>query len=109
MIVNGDTSLIDNSEFKILFSSDGSDEKFKETFSLTNTEFQKIKNLKTIKAHYSQFLLKDSLGSKIGFLKLSKEEYTLSNTEPEFLHKVQGIQKLLNINEEKALEVMNYV
>ena len=109
LILNNDTSLIDNSEFKILFSKDGSDEKFKETFSLTDEEFQKIKHLKTIKGHYSQFLLKDSLGSKIGFLKLSKEEYVLSNTEPEFLHKVRGIQKVLNISEERALRIMRYV
>ena len=109
LIFNEDTSLIDNSEFKILFSKDGSDEKFKEAFSLTNAEFQRINHLKTIKGHYSQFLLKDSLGSKIGFLKLSKEEYTLSNTEPEFLHKIKKLQSLLNINEEKALEVMSCV
>ena len=93
LIFNGDTSLIDNSEFKILFSHDGEEKKFKETFSLTDLEFQKLKNLKTVKGHYSQFLLKDSIGSKIGFLRLSKEEYVMSNTEPEFLYKVQEIQK----------------
>ena len=109
LVFNGDTSLIDNSEFKILFSHDGEERKFKETFNLTDLEFQKLKNLKTVKGHYSQFLLKDSLGSKIGFLRLSKEEYILSNTEPEFLHKLKKLQSLFNINEDKALQVMNYV
>ena len=109
LIVNGDTSLIDNSEFKILFSHDGQEKKFKETFSLTDTEFQEVKNLKTIKGYYSQFLLKDSIGSKIGFLRLSKEEYIMSNTEPEFLHKLQQLKSLFNITEDKALEVMSYV
>ena len=109
LIFNGDTSLIDNSEFKILFSHDGEEKKFKEIFNLTNEEFQKLNNLKTVKGHYSQFLLKDSLGSKVGFLRLSKEEYIFSNTEPEFLHRLKELQSLFNITEDKALKVMNYV
>ena len=109
LIFNGDSSLIDNSEFKILFSHDGSEEKFKETFNLTSEEFQKLKNIRTVKGQFSQFLLKDSLGSKIGFLRLSKEEYILSNTEPEFLHKLKQLQTLFNISEDKALKVMSYV
>ena len=109
LILNGDTSLIDNSEFKILFSHDGEEKRFKETFNLSSEEFQKVKNLKTVKEHFSQFLLKDSIGSKIGFLRLSKEEYILSNTEPEFLHRLKKLQTLFNINEDKALQVMSYV
>ena len=109
LVFNGDTSLIDNSEFKILFSDDGTEKEFKQTFNLTDEEFLKLKNLKTIKGLYSQFLLKDSIGSKVGFLRLSKREYVLSNTEPEFLHKLKEIQKLLKINESKALEVLSYV
>ena len=109
LIVGGDTSLIDNSEFKILFSFDGEERKFKETFSLTDEEFYKLKNIKTVKGQFSQFLLKDSIGSKIGFLRLSKEEYVLSNTEPDFLHKVTELKKLLKVSEEKALKVMRYV
>ena len=110
LIVNGDTSLIDNSEFKILFSHDGQERKFKETFFSDRVQiFRKLKNLKTIKGYYSQFLLKDSIGSKIGFLRLSKEEYIMSNTEPDFLHKLQQLKSLFNITEDKALEVMSYV
>ena len=109
LIFNNDTSLIDNSEFKILFSYDGEERKFKETFSLTELEFQQLKSIKTVKGEYSQFLLKDSLGSKIGYLRLSKEEYALSNTEPDFLHKVRKLQRVLNINEDQALKVMSYV
>ena len=109
LILNSDTSLIDNSEFKILFSIDGVEKDFMQTFNLTDEEFLILKNLKTIKGLYSQFLLKDSLGSKTGFLRLSKKEYVLSNTEPDFLHKLKKLQSLLGINEKKALEVMSYV
>ena len=109
LIVNEDTSLIDNSEFKILFSYDGEERRFKETFNLTSEEFQKVKSLKTVKGHYSQFLLKDSLGSKTGYLRLSKEEYIFSNTEPNFLHKLRNLQSLFNISEDKALEVISHV
>ena len=109
LIVSGDTSLIDNSEFKILFSYDGEEKKFKELFSLTDAELQRLKHIRTVKGEFSQFLLKDSIGLRIGFLRLSKEEYIMSNTEPEFLHKVQGIKKLLNVNEEKALRILSYV
>ena len=109
LIVDGDTSLIDNSEFKILFSHDGEEKKFRETFNLTDMEFQKLKNIKTVKGEFSQFLLKDSLGSKVGYLRLSKEEYIMSNTEPEFLQKVKKLQSLFNISEEKALRIMRYV
>ena len=109
LIFNGDASLIDNSEFKILFSHDGEEKKFKEMFNLTNEEFQKLNSLKTVKGHYSQFLLKDSLGSKVGFLRISKEEYIFSNTESEFLHRLKELQSLFNITEDKALQVMNYV
>ena len=109
LICNNDTSLIDNSEFKILFSYDGEERRFKETFSLSNAEFQRLKNIRTVKGEFSQFLIKDSIGSRVGFLRLSKKEYILSNTEPDFLHKVQGLKSLLNITEEKALRVMRYV
>ena len=109
LICNNDTSLIDNSEFKILFSYDGEERRFKETFSLSNTEFQRLKNIRTVKGEFSQFLIKDSIGSRVGFLRLSKKEYILSNTEPDFLHKVQSLKSLLNITEEKALRVMRYV
>ena len=108
LIVNGDTSLIDNSEFKILFSYDGEEKRFKELFSLTDAEFQRLKTIRTVKGEFSQFILKDSIGLRSGFLRLSKDEYIMSNTEPEFLHKVQGIQSLLNISEEKALRIMRY-
>ena len=108
LIVNGDTSLIDNSEFKILFSYDGIEGRFKELFSLTDAEFQRLKTIRTVKGEFSQFILKDSIGCRCGFLRLSKDEYIMSNTEPEFLHKVQGIQSLLNISEEKALRLMRY-
>ena len=93
LIYNNDTSLIDNSEFKILFSYDGEERKFKETFSLSNTEFQRLKNIRTVKGEFSQFLIKDSIGSRVGFLRLSRKEYILSNTEPDFLHKVQSLKK----------------
>ena len=109
LMVGGDTSLIDNSEFKILFSYDGEERRFKETFSLSDTEFQKLKTIRTVKGEFSQFLLKDSIGSKVGYLRLSRKEYVLSNTEPDFLHKIGKLKTLLNINEEKALEVMSYV
>ena len=109
LILNHDTSLIDNSEFKILFSYDGEERGFREAFSLTEEEFQILKNIRTEKGRFSQFLLKDSLGSKVGFLRLSRDEYILSNTEPEFLHKIQKLQALLDIPERKALEVMRYV
>ncbi|MDE0092364.1 MAG: hypothetical protein OXN83_03650 [Oligoflexia bacterium] len=109
LILNGDTSLIDNSEFKVLFSIDGAEKEFMQTFNLLDEEFLSLKSLKTIKGLYSQFLLKDSLSSKVGFLRLSKKEYVLSNTEPDFLYKLKSIQKLLGINENKALEVMSYV
>ena len=109
LVLNGDTSLIDNSEFKVLFSTDGAEKDFMQTFNLSDEEFLKVKALKTIKGLYSQFLLKDSLSSKVGFLRLSKKEYVLSNTEPDFLYKLKGIQDLLGVSENKALEVMSYV
>ena len=109
LIFQGDTSLIDNSEFKVLFSYDGEEKKFKEIFNLTGEEFEKLKSIKTVKGHYSQFLLKDSIGSKVGYLRLSKEEYIFSNTEPEFLHRLKKLQNLFDITEDKALQVMNYV
>ena len=109
LICNKDTSLIDNSEFKILFSYDGEERKFKELFTLTSEDFQKLKNLKTVKGEYSQFLIKDPLGSKIGSLRLSRREYVLSNTEPDFLDKVQRLKSVLRIDEDKALKVMRYV
>ncbi len=109
LIINNNPSLIDNSEFKFLFSSDGLKEKFMETFGLSLEEYNKIRNLQMIKGDYSSFLLKDSIGSRVGFLRLSKREYLRSNTDPEFLTKIQKLQSVLKINEDKALEVMSYV
>ena len=108
LIVNKDTSLLDTSEFKILFSIDSTH--FQERLGLTNNEVEIIKNLKTYPDRYSQFYLKDSNSGCVGFLVLSLHEKALVTTKAEDSQTVNEIRKLFcDLSYEKIQKILNVI
>lgn len=82
LIVDRDKSLIDNAVSQIFLSGDESEVVFKDRFNLDSLETQKIFNLAGEQGVYSQFLIKDAFGSRLGNLYLSKKEYWQATTKP---------------------------
>ena len=103
LIFNSDKSLIDNSEFKVIFSLDDNEKAFQERFFLRQDEVDILKYLRTQKGDHSEFLLKDSLCSKVGFLRLSDKEYIESTTNPQEVEKLHQIQRLYPLIESEKL------
>ncbi len=103
LILGGDRSLIDNSEFKVLFSLDDQEKVFQQRFSLREEEMEVLKQLRTKKGEYSQFLLKDSLCSKVGFLRLSDKEYIQVTTNPKEFQKLNTLKKMYPFYSDETL------
>ncbi len=110
LVVREDKSLLDNSEFKVFFSLDDKEKEFQERFFLKNEELEILKTLRSQKGEYSQFFLKDSLCSKVGFLRLSDKEYIESTTNPRELIKLKTLRSLYPfIGDENLSQVFRFL
>lgn len=93
--VNGvDESLINQSALKILFSQDGDKEVFKNRFSLSDSDFEILAANQSVKGQYSQFVIKDTLGLRVGRLYLTDSEFWESVTDGDELAEIKKIKTL---------------
>ena len=81
LVVRGDDSLISGSGTKILLSYDGDKKAFESRLELDPNEAEVVFQINGVKGEYSQFLIKDKLGSRIGNLFITAQEYWQSTTE----------------------------
>lgn len=95
VVVNGNTSILDNSPSKFLFSVDGNRELFAKRLGLTNADVQKIENLQRVQGQLSQVFHVDSLGKKVFQLILSPEEYWSYTSKREDKDKIEALLKHL--------------
>lgn len=93
LVVDGDKSLIDSAVSNIFLSGDETETIFKDRFNLDDQEVHKIFNLAGEQGKYSQFLIKDVFGSRIGNLHLSKKEYWQATTKPSELDLINKLKK----------------
>lgn len=108
LIVDGDQSLIDNSGSKILMSIDSTTEDFQKRFRLSDTEIETLSEVGGEKGKYSQFLLKDAIGSRVGNLFLTSFEFWQSTTEAYDMSKIEKLSKQFpTLNDEEISYLMS--
>lgn len=103
LIIDQDESLILNSDTKILLSYDASKEVFQKRFQLSTDEAEIMWTISAEKGQYSQFLLKDKNGARVGHLILTPKEYWQSTTESYDIARIQKISEALPELEEDTI------
>ena len=97
LIVNGDASLIAQSEFKIFFSADGTDDFFKIYSGVTEETLETLRQIRPSRGAFSLFIFKDGNGERLCKLILSKEEYYMASTHSDDKSLIQNCIKLFNL------------
>lgn len=107
LVVGGDTSLVNQTEFKVFFSTDEGSKTFKEVSMLSDDAIKRLNDFNVKKGKYSEFILKDTLGERTGRLILSKEEYLRASTLPNDVTKIEKFQNALEIKDKNlAIEIL---
>jgi hypothetical protein len=107
LVPQGDSSLVNQTSFRLFFSKDEGSPTFKQVSGLTENGIKILDSLKTKKGKYSEFLLKDISGERKGKLSLSFEEYLMSTTFKEDNEKIETIRKTFGIKDKnRAIEFM---
>ncbi len=107
LVVDNDSSLINQAELRVFFSKDSGNEKFKELSGLSDHSLQLMDQLSTVNGRFSQFIIKDHFSEKIGQLKLSKEEYYRASTHSDDRSKIKQLKALFNLRDEnQAIEIL---
>lgn len=93
-VVGGDTSILDNSHVKVLFSVDGDEKSFKDRLKVGTEIIERIKGLRNIPGQYSEMLLMDNSGARTFVIRLSPEELYRYTTKKSDLVKIKEFQTL---------------
>lgn len=102
LALDGDTSLIENAQHRMLFSTDGSLREFQERFRLRDQDMALISSLHFLSGKYSEFLYQNDFQSKAMRLKLTPEEYwrvTSSQADRQKLKSLMGAVPGLSMKE----------
>ncbi|MFZ3229918.1 MAG: hypothetical protein WA160_06925 [Pseudobdellovibrio sp.] len=108
LIVDGDQSLIDSAVTHVYLSGDGKKQDFQKRFSLSDEETDKIFALKGSPGVYSQFIIKDALGFRVGNLILSNKEFWQATTKAsdiEILDKIR--HEFSDLDEDTVIELVS--
>jgi len=107
LVVQGNSSLIDQTEVRIFFSQDSDAAAFQALSGLSNTALSKLEQMTTVNGKYSQFVVKDPRGERSGRLILSKEEYFRSSTFAEDRRAIEQISSIFKLKDENlAIEIL---
>lgn len=110
LIVNGDASLIAQSEFKIFFSADGTDDFFKAYSGVTDETLETLKQIRPSRGAFSLFIFKDGHGERLCKLILSKEEYYTASTHSDDKSLIQNCIKLFNLkSNDEAIKLISTI
>jgi Cdc6-like AAA superfamily ATPase len=108
LIVNSDTSLINQANTRVFFSREKGFSGFLDASGLSERSVSYLDNLGTFNGRYAQFLIKDNRGGeRVGKLRLSRQEYFQSTTHSNDREKIEAICKIFGLsNENKAIEIL---
>lgn len=107
LVVDGNSSLVDQTEVRVFFSRDSDDQSFRSISGLSQSGIARLDSLSTVSGKYSQFLIKDPFGERLGRLILSKEEYFRSSTFAEDRKAIEQIASVFKIKDENlAIEIL---
>lgn len=107
LIVDGDSSLISQTECRVYFSKDEDEERFDKLSGLSPYGNEALKSLGTFNGKYAQFVIKTNDSERVGKLRLSKHEYFGSTTLATDRSKIEKLKELLNLDtENQAIEIL---
>ncbi len=95
MVVNGNTSILDNSPSKFIFTVDGNPDAFKKRTGFSEEEVLQIKNLKRVQGEFSEVFYKDQIGGRVFRIILSPEEYWSYTSKREDKDKIQKLMEFI--------------
>lgn len=110
LIVDGNKDLISNASHHILFSAEGSPEKYAETMNIPLNIVEKLFHFPSEirKGSFSQFLISNFEGNKTGQLYLTDQEYWESTTEAPDLARMERIKEVIpDISTEDMIYLAN--
>lgn len=108
LVVGGDPSLLNSAPTKVLFSIDGDKRLYQERLRLLDRDMTILSNLRGENGEFSKFLLVDNLGSRVGLLRLAREEYLSSSSSARDQARVDGLRKAMpDLSELDALMLLS--
>lgn len=110
LVVDGETSLINQPVFRVFFTADDNGKNFSTHSKLSEKSLEKLQSLSYQKGKYSQFLISDKFGERVGNLYLSSEEYYRATTESLDRAEIENLKKTLNLkSDNQALEILAHI
>ena len=107
LIVEDDSSLIDNAHHKFLMSWDGDEGEFEERFQLSPEQMLNIETLRTVPGEYSEFFYKFGERGYPVRLRLTPEEYWRITTTKSEKDKIEALMKNVpGLHLQEALKVL---
>jgi hypothetical protein len=102
VVIGGDTSILDNSHIKVLFSVDGDEASFKKRLKVDDDIIHRIGSLQSVSGLYSEALVLDRSGARTFVIRISSEELLRYSTKKTDLIKIAEARKIaphLNLSE----------
>ena len=107
LIVNNDTSLIENAAIKVIFTYDGQPDIFAQRLKLNSDHIELLNHFAAKKDPFSKFIIRDEIGTRVGKLMLSATEYLLSTTSGDEVDRIENIQKLIpNLSQDEVISIL---
>lgn len=109
VVVDGNTSILDNSPSKFIFSVDGDRDLFSKRLNIPLFEVQKIEELRRKQGSFSEVYHLDQFGSRVYRIQLSPEEYWSYTSKKEDRDKYDLIKQAIpNLSEKEIIKCLSY-
>jgi hypothetical protein len=106
--VDGDTTILDASPSKFIFTVDGEEEAFAKRIQIDPGQVQTIRNLQRAQGRFSECFHVDNLGSKVLRIVLSKQELWSYTSKKEDKEKIVSLmQAVPNLTIEEAIKCLS--
>lgn len=108
LIFEDDTSLIENAQHRMLFSSDGSLPEFQERFRLKDQDMRLLSSLRFASRRFSEFIYQNEGQAKAMRLELSGEEYwRVTSSQSDRMKLTNLIQAVPGLSTEEAIRCLS--
>lgn len=108
LVVGGDTSILDNSHHRFLFSSDGEREGFIARLNITDEEYDRLSKLQLASGKHSQLLYQEGQRTRVLKLELTKEEYwQVTSTQSDRIKLENLMRAVPGLKTEEAIKCLS--
>jgi hypothetical protein len=94
VVVGGNTSILDNSPQKFIFSLDGDADAFQRRLHLEKSDLLKIKNLQRRQGEFSEVFFQDTFGKRVFRIRLTPQEYWAFTSKKEDREKLDSLKAI---------------